>query len=358
MAQCNACKVEIAVYERICPSCGAEVTRDVISHSERWRARLCHLAALPGMLIFVVLAPVSLWFALVPLNLIVPLVYRLTLSGSRTVRSHAVEVLNFQVLWTAGMFLPWSIYLLTEFPVETYAWLLMWAIWLSGVSLVAFRAYDLGNSGDERYPIHIPLFRLASLPNPAKGLDSEPNVQSTSPHGDGIDRRQDESSIQDWQCSACNALVATKERSCPYCNLGVRPDPDGPQSDKELSHAGWSHLFVLPGMILLILIATGELGGVGLLFVPMNLVIPFAYWLWRWQSPFIRLHAAEMLNYQLLWTVAVYTVLILGFAFDSFVLWLAFYAVLLGGMVPVLIVANDAGNGGDGRYLVRIPVFK
>ena len=224
MAACSKCYAELAVYERICPLCGADVRRDVSSNAERWRARFCHLVSLPGMLIFVVLAPVSLWFALVPVNLIAPIMYRLVNSGSRTVRSHAVEVLNFQVLWTAVMFLLWSIFLLTEFPVELYTWLLMWAIWLSGVSLVAFRVYDLGNSGDGRYPIRIPLFRLANLPTAENGTTGEPKVQSASPQSDSIDRGRDESSVQDWQCSVCNALVAANQRSCPYCRLGVRPD--------------------------------------------------------------------------------------------------------------------------------------
>ena len=360
MAQCNDCKAEIAVYERICPSCGADVKRTVISHSERWRARFCHLSALPGMFIFVVLAPVSFWFALLPLNLIVPLVYRLALSGSQTVRSHAVEVLNFQVLWTVAIFLTWSLYLLTEPPLDAYMWLVMWAVWLSGVSLVAFRVYDLGNSGDGRYPASIPLFRLIDLPNLGNRPGADANNQPAGQRGDGSDRERDESSIHHWQCSACNALVAAKERGCPYCRLGVRPDPDGPQSEKELSLAGWSHLLALPGMIFLFLMATGELGDFGFRFllVPLNLVIPLAYWLWSWQSPFIRCHAAEMLNYQLLWIVVAYIVHLLGFAYDSFVLGFAFYAVLPAGVVPVLIAANDARNGGDGKYIVRIPLFK
>ena len=296
MAQCNNCKAQIWVYERICPSCGAEVQRNVISHSERWQARFCHLSALPGMFIFVVLAPMSLWFALVPLNLMVPLIYRLALSGSPTVRSHAVEALNFQALWTVAMFLLWSLSWLTEPPVDSYMWLLISAIWLFGVSLVAFLVYDLGNSGDGRYPISIPLFRFTNLPNLGIRREADANDQPAAQHGDGSDRGQEKSSIHDWQCSACNALVAAKERGCPYCRLGVRPDPDGPQSERELSHAGWSHLLGLPGMILMILIMTGNVGVIGSVFVPLNLMIPLAYWLSRLQSPYMRHHAAEMLT--------------------------------------------------------------
>ena len=54
-----------------------------------------------------------------------------------------------------------------------------------------------------------------------------------------------------------------------------------------------------------------------------------------------------------------YAVLILALASDfPMILRLAFYAVLLAGTLPVLITANDAGNGGDGKYIVRIPLFK
>ena len=58
MAQCAACKAEIAVYDRRCQSCGAGVRRDIDrlfsgapTDKELSQARLVHLLALPGMLI-------------------------------------------------------------------------------------------------------------------------------------------------------------------------------------------------------------------------------------------------------------------------------------------------------------------
>ena len=46
-----------------------------------------------------------------------------------------------------------------------------------------------------------------------------------------------------------------------------------------------------------------------------------------------------------------------------FVLWLSsgvglWPFVWFGGILMVLFMTYDAGNGGDGKYLVRIPVFK
>ena len=61
MAQCTACRAEIPVYERRCQSCGAGVVRDANSllanaptDKELSQARLCHLLALPGMLIMAI----------------------------------------------------------------------------------------------------------------------------------------------------------------------------------------------------------------------------------------------------------------------------------------------------------------
>ena len=209
MAQCNACKAEIAVHEHRCPACGADLRRGrVRSSSERQRARLCHLLALPGMLIFMLLYPAIGWFALVPLNLIVPLIYRWRHPESPTIRTHATEVLNFQVLWTATVAVLWVLVLVAtpkygdpywstaayympdqpivvEFPqtssdttaeqpaeveeeedegsfwvLATMAFGMLSLTWLGGITLSAFLAYDLGNGGSGRYPLRVPLFRL------------------------------------------------------------------------------------------------------------------------------------------------------------------------------------------------------
>ena len=58
MAECIACRAEIASYDRRCWNCGAGVKRDTDklfsgapTNKELSRARLIHLLALPGMLI-------------------------------------------------------------------------------------------------------------------------------------------------------------------------------------------------------------------------------------------------------------------------------------------------------------------
>lgn len=62
----------------------------------------------------------------------------------------------------------------------------------------------------------------------------------------------------------------------------------------------------------------------------------------------------EVLNFQLLWLASVYLLMVLS-AFA----WIALYPfVWFAGIIMVLFMTYDAGNGGDGKYLVRIPVFK
>ena len=85
-------------------TCGADVS---VRARERQHARLCHLLALPGMLIFMLSYPAIGLFALVPLNVIIPLIYRWRHPESPTIRTHATEVLNFQVLWTVTVAVLW-----------------------------------------------------------------------------------------------------------------------------------------------------------------------------------------------------------------------------------------------------------
>ncbi len=208
MAQCFACGLELAVYAHRCPECGAHVRRGMArSYAERRRARMCHLAALPGMLVFMLSYPAIGLFALVPLNLIIPLIYRWRHPDSPTARMHATEVLNFQVLWTATVAVLWLIaafatpnydepwsstfayYMpdqpLVEFPrtgydatpeqpadeeddeddgslwgLATMAFGLLSLTWFGGIALSIFLAYDLGNGGTGRYPLRLPVFRL------------------------------------------------------------------------------------------------------------------------------------------------------------------------------------------------------
>ena len=205
MAQCFSCKAELAVYAHRCSECGAHVRRGMArSDAERRRARLCHLAALPGMLVFMLSYPAIGLFALAPLNLLIPLIYRWRHPTSPAIRTHATEVLNFQVLWTvivAVLWLlvvfatpsydePWSstfaYYLpdqpLVELPrngydatpeqpaeeeeddgslwgLATMAFGMLSVVWLGGIALSVFLTYDLGNGGTGRYPLRLPVFR-------------------------------------------------------------------------------------------------------------------------------------------------------------------------------------------------------
>ena len=207
MAQCPECDAQIPVYVRRCPTCGAGLRREVRSDAERRQARLCHLLPLPGMLLFLVSWPALGVFALAPLNLVAPLIYRWRSPDSRTIRTHAGEVLNFQLLWTAVIGVLWLVLTLAS-PNDDGPWWSTWSVsmvqspyqfttteprvtvyeptadqseqaeeeeqqpswalptlafqlltvaWLGGIALTAFLAYDLGNGGTGRYPLRIPL---------------------------------------------------------------------------------------------------------------------------------------------------------------------------------------------------------
>ena len=159
MAQCTACLTEIRIYDRRCPRCGARLRREVRSGDERQQARLCHLLPLPGMLLFLMSWPVLGVFSLVPINLIVPLIYRSHNPTSQTIQTHTREVLNFQLLWTAVITVAWLIFTLApHFVLSTIVLYLLATAWLGGIALTAFLAYDLGNGGTGRYPLRIPLF--------------------------------------------------------------------------------------------------------------------------------------------------------------------------------------------------------
>ena len=95
--------------------------------------------------------------------------------------------------------------------------------------------------------------------------------------------------------------------------------------------------------------------------LPLNLCIPLIYWLLHRQVPFVRVHGAEALNFQLLWTVAMY-VLLLGTLFFTpellFSVWLLSLIVWLAGTILVWIASNDMANMGKGKYPVRISLFR
>ncbi len=165
MAQCSACKSELTAYDRRCRTCGAGVMRsgskilaEAPSNWELLHARLCHLLALPGMLILGLLVDVVFdmvgILVLVPLNLIIPLVFSLLYLKSRFVRNHSKQVINFQILWTLAMYAIWYV----PFPLAEFLWWpAYFTAFLGGLAVVAIASNDAGNAGEGRYPIRIPI---------------------------------------------------------------------------------------------------------------------------------------------------------------------------------------------------------
>ncbi len=169
------------------------------------------------------------------------------------------------------------------------------------------------------------------------------------------------------QCTACRAEIAAYDRRCWNCGAGVRGKTEkllaNAPTDKELSQARLAHLLALPGMLILGVLLYAALGIFGLLaLVPLNVILPLVYWITQTKSRYVRGHAAEALNFQLLWTLAIYVVWSFGplggAAIRGLDWYLAYVAVLMIGLVFVLIYSNDAANAGDGKYPIRIPIFR
>ena len=169
-------------------------------------------------------------------------------------------------------------------------------------------------------------------------------------------------------CSVCRTEIPVYERRCQSCGSGVVRDANGllanAPTDKELSRARLCHLLALPGMLILGLLIETAVDRVGVLaFVPLNLVIPFVFWLTTLKSRFVRSNGLQVFNFQLLWTVAMFLVwfwfnrLAVGVVND--LVWIFVYmVVLMGGIALVWIASNDAASAGDGKYPIRIPVSK
>ncbi len=167
------------------------------------------------------------------------------------------------------------------------------------------------------------------------------------------------------QCTACRAEIAAYDRRCWNCGAGVKRNTEklfsGAPTDKELSRARLCHLLALPGMLVLGLLIETAVDRVGVLaFVPLNLLVPFVFWLLTLKSRFVRSHGLQVFNFQLLWTVAMFLIwfwfntLAVGVVND--LVWiLAYLVVLMGGIGLVWIASNDAASAGDGKYPIRIP---
>ncbi len=88
--------------------------------------------------------------------------------------------------------------------------------------------------------------------------------------------------------------------------------------------------------------------------IPFNIVLPYLYWKGHKGSRTIQRHATEVLNFQVLWSAVLVPLFFLSFVSDI-MLW---PFVWIGGIILALFVAYESGNGGDGKYLIRLPMFK
>ena len=104
------------------------------------------------MVLVLALTPVWWIFALVPFNILVPLILRSNHARSQSVRQHLTEVLNFQVLWSALLYLLVLVWLIIGIGLWPF-------VWFGGIIMVLFMTYDAGNGGDGRYLVRIPVFK-------------------------------------------------------------------------------------------------------------------------------------------------------------------------------------------------------
>ena len=115
-------------------------------------------------------------------------------------------------------------------------------------------------------------------------------------------------------------------------------------------------------MLILAILIESAFGRIGMwAFVPLNLIIPFAYWLLNLKSQFVRRHGLQVLNFQILWTVAIYGIWLIptGTGVIGDWTWMLAHAVVwFGGMGLVWIASLDAASAGDGKYPIRIPTFR
>lgn len=157
------------------------------------------------------------------------------------------------------------------------------------------------------------------------------------------------------ECPTCVVQLPIYVRRCPTCGSRLRREV---RSDDERRQARLCHLLPLPGM-LLFLLSWPVLGLFSL--VPLNLIAPLIYHSYNPASQTIRTHTREVLNFQLLWTAVVIVAwIILNLAPSSVLSTIVLYLLAvawLGGIALTVFFAYDLGNGGTGRYPLRISLF-
>ena len=156
MAQCARCKIMTPYLDRHLQTCGTEEDADsgvavVLTGKLLFQACLSHLLAIPGMLIFLVSFTEIGDLSLLCLHIAAPWFYRWNSSASEIICNHTTEALNFLVPWTIAMWVAKVI-----FP---FFGLTIWPfVWVAGIVLVLFVAFDVANHGKGRYPVKIPIF--------------------------------------------------------------------------------------------------------------------------------------------------------------------------------------------------------
>ena len=156
MTECPTCYIKTPNLERHVLACGSGELRDgslsgLLTGKYLTQARLSHLLAIPGMLIYLVGFTEFGILSIVPLNIVAPLIYRWNHPATEAVWRHTTEALNFQVLWTAAM---WVVILIVPFLGLT-----LWPlVWITGIALVLVIALDAASDRNGRYPVRFPLF--------------------------------------------------------------------------------------------------------------------------------------------------------------------------------------------------------
>ena len=156
MAQCPRCKTLTAYLDRHLQTCGKSkasygADTGVLKGQDLWQGRLSHLLAIPGMLIFLVGFTEFGILSIIALNIAAPLFYRWNHPENEVVWKHTTEALNFQVLWSAVMWIAMLILPFSGFTVWPFVWIL-------GLALVLYVAFGAVKYGTGRYPVRIPLF--------------------------------------------------------------------------------------------------------------------------------------------------------------------------------------------------------
>ena len=158
------------------------------------------------------------------------------------------------------------------------------------------------------------------------------------------------------QCPRCKTLTPYIDRHLKTCGSFEERDRDvsrfvaGVPSGKDRRQALLSHLVAVPGM-LIFLVGITDFGIISILSPHIVALL-----IYRWNHPnseIVATHTTEALNFQVLWTVAMWAAMIVV-PFFGLTLW---PVVWIAGLALVFFKAIDVANYGKARYPVRIRLF-